>query len=57
MMVPIYVELVDGRVMRLGDINIHGEHTVDQTLQLPKLPAGIKNVSINNYYDVLCTDN
>jgi aminopeptidase N len=57
MLVPVYLELTDGHVLRVGSINIHGEHTVDQTVQLPKLPAAIKKVSINHYYDVLCTEN
>jgi hypothetical protein len=55
--VPIYLELADGKVMRMGQIAIHGPKTVEQTVQLPKLPAAIKKVSINYYYDVLCTDN
>jgi len=57
MLVPVYLELTDGHVLRVGSINIHGEHTVDQTVQLPKLPSAIKKVSINHYYDVLCTEN
>jgi hypothetical protein len=55
--VPIYLELADGKVMRLGQIAIHGPKTVEQTVQLPKLPTAIKKVMINYYYDVLCTDN
>jgi hypothetical protein len=55
--VPLYVELANGQIMRLGQIAIHGPNTVEQTVQLPKLPAAIKRVTINYYYDVLCTDN
>jgi hypothetical protein len=43
--------------MHLGQISIHGPTTVEQTVQLPKLPAAIKRVLINYNYDVLCTDN
>jgi hypothetical protein len=43
--------------MRLGLIAIHGATTSEQTVTLPKLPAAIKKVTINYYYDVLCTDN
>ncbi len=57
MMVPIYLNLVDGRSLRLAEVVIHGEHTVDQSVQLPQLPAAIKSVTINNNYDVLCTAN
>jgi hypothetical protein len=55
--VPVYLELADGKVMHLGQISIHGPTTVEQTVQLPKLPAAIKRVLINYNYDVLCTDN
>jgi aminopeptidase N len=57
MPVPIYLELEGGRVMRLGSINITGNKTIDQTVQLPKLPAKVTRVSINYYYDVLSTEN
>jgi hypothetical protein len=57
MPVPFYVELVGGKVIRLGTINITGDKTIDQTVQLPKLPAPVKRVTINYYYDVLCIDN
>jgi hypothetical protein len=55
--VPVYLELADGKIIRLGAIRIHGPTTVDQTIQLPKLSAPIKRVLINYNYDVLCTDN
>jgi hypothetical protein len=55
--VPVYLELTDGKIMRLGEIAIHGPNTVEQTVKLPKLPAPIKRVLINYNYDVLCTDN
>jgi hypothetical protein len=55
--VPLYLELSDGKIMRLGAIAIHGPTTVEHTVQLPKLSAPIKRVLINYNYDVLCTDN
>jgi hypothetical protein len=57
MPVPLYLELEGGKVMRLGSVNVTGNKTIDQTLQLPKLPAKVKRVSINYYYDVLSTEN
>ncbi|HEY1804281.1 MAG TPA: M1 family aminopeptidase [Terracidiphilus sp.] len=57
MMVPIYLELVDGNIVHLANANIHGDYTVDQTVVLPKLSSAIKKVSINHFYDVLCTEN
>jgi hypothetical protein len=55
--IPLYLELTDGKIMRLGLISVHGPNTIEQTINLPKLPAGIKKVTVNYYYDVLCTDN
>ena len=57
MMVPIYLEYADGKTARLGTVNITGSNTVDKTVPLGKLPQAVKRVSINNYYDVLATEN
>jgi hypothetical protein len=57
MLVPLYLELTDGKIIRLGAINITGNKTIDQTVQLGKLPAPVKRVSINHYYDVLSIEN
>lgn len=55
--VPVYLEMADGKVLHLGQISIHGQSTVEKTVQLPKFPSDIKKVTINHFYDVLCTDN
>ncbi len=57
MPVPIYLEYANGKVLKLGAINVTGNRTIDQTLQLPKLPDAVKRVSINHYYDVLSLEN
>ncbi len=57
MLVPIYVELSDGKVLRLGAAAILGSTSAEQTAKLPKTPSPIKKVLINYYYDVLSTDN
>jgi aminopeptidase N len=57
MLVPIYLEFVDGKVQHLGSVNILGDSTVDQTVQLPKLPGPVKRALINYFYDVLSTEN
>jgi hypothetical protein len=57
MLVPIYLEFVDGKIMRLGSITITGPKTIEQTVKLPKLPSAVKRVSINYYYDVLAAEN
>jgi hypothetical protein len=55
--IPIYLELADGHYYKLGGVRITGDTTVDQTVQLPQMPAPIKKAVINYYYDVLCTEN
>jgi hypothetical protein len=57
MLVPVYLELADDTVMHMGKVAIMGSTPVEQTVQLPKLPAPIKRVSINYFYDVLSTEN
>jgi len=57
MLVPIYLELADGRVLRLGSAAILGPMTAERTVQLPKLPSPAKRALVNYYYDVLATDN
>jgi hypothetical protein len=54
MAVPMYLEFTDGRITRLGEINVIGNQTVEHTVPLPKLPAPVKRVLINYYDDVLC---
>jgi hypothetical protein len=55
MVVPIYLELADGKTVRLGMLAITGDSTVEKTAQLPKFPAPIKRAFINYFYDVLST--
>jgi hypothetical protein len=57
MLVPIYLELADGRIMHLGAVPMVGPMTADQTVQLPKLPSPVKRAMINYFYDVLSTEN
>ncbi len=57
MLVPIYLELADGRVIRMGAIALHGSMTAEHDVPLGKLPVAIKRASINYYYDVLAIEN
>lgn len=57
MTVPVYFELADGRVFRLGSIPMVGSTAFDQTIPLPKPPSPVKRVLINYNYDVLSTEN
>lgn len=55
-LVPVYIEMSDGHVIRLGMVTILGSSTLEKTVQLPKLPAAPKRVLINYNYDVLATE-
>jgi aminopeptidase N len=57
MLVPIYLEFADGKVIRVGAVHITGSDTLEQTANIPKLPGHVKRVSINHFYDVLSTEN
>jgi hypothetical protein len=57
MLVPIYLELENGKIMRLGAASIIGDTTVDKSFNLPKMESPVKRASINYYYDVLSTEN
>jgi aminopeptidase N len=57
MLVPIYLEFADGKVLRIGAVHITGLDTLEQTVRIPNMPGQIEGVSINYYYDVLSTGN
>jgi hypothetical protein len=57
MLVPLYLECTDGHIIRLGEIAVTGDRTVEQTVSLPKFSSPVKRAAINYYYDVLSTDN
>jgi hypothetical protein len=57
MLVPIYIELADGRALRLGEAAIAGSTTAEQTVQIGKPPSPIKRVSIDYMHDVLAIEN
>ena len=51
MPVPLYVELTDGRVVRLGSATMVGNKTIEQQVPLGNIP--VKRALLNYYYDVL----
>jgi len=57
MLVPVYLELTDGKIVRLGLIPMVGDFSFEKNLQLPKYPSPIKRVMINYNYDVLAIEN
>lgn len=57
MLVPVYLELADGKFTRLGMIPMIGSTTFERTLSLPKYPSPVKRALVNYYYDVLAIEN
>ena len=57
MLMPLYLELADGKVVRWVSATIVGPSTLDQTVPLPKTPSPVKRVLINYNYEVLCAYN
>ena len=51
MLVPLYIELTDGRFLRLGSATLIGNKTVEQQVPLGQVP--VKRALLNHYYDVL----
>jgi hypothetical protein len=56
-LVPVYLELANGQIIRMTQLRMTGNSNYEHTFNLPKLPAPIKKVTINYYYDVLCAEN
>jgi Peptidase family M1 domain len=53
MPLPIYLELADGRIARLGTIPISGNRTVEQSVPLNGVQQAPKRAMVNYNYDVL----
>jgi hypothetical protein len=57
MLVPIYLELANGQVARLGSARPSGNMTVEQKVSLKGIKEKPKRAMINYYNDVLATSN
>ena len=53
MLVPIYLELANGTIVRLGSPRMIGNNTVEQSITLPGLKEAPRRAMINYYSDVL----
>jgi hypothetical protein len=54
MLVPIYLELSDGRIVRLGLAPITGNRTIEQKVPLSGMKERPKRAMLNYFNDVLC---
>ena len=55
MLVPVYIEMEDGRVMLLGRVRIFGTTPFQQTVPLGSPKVKPSRALINVYDDVLCS--
>jgi hypothetical protein len=55
MRVPIYLELADSRIIRLGSVILQGNNSTEQDVPLEGLKERPKRVMLNYFNDVLCT--
>jgi hypothetical protein len=53
MVVPVYLELADGRQVRLGSLSMHGNQAVEKEVNLGQLKTKPKRAVFNSNYDVL----
>jgi hypothetical protein len=53
MLVPVYIEFADKRVITLGHATIQGSRTVEQTINLGKLTSQPTRIVANYNYDLL----
>ena len=56
MLVPLYLELEDGRIVVVGKAAMRGTTQLEQSLNFGKLQSPAKRMVVNYYYDVLSTN-
>ena len=57
MVVPIYLELSDGRTIRLGAVAMYGNTSAEKVVDIGKPPSPVKRAVIDYMHDVLATEN
>jgi hypothetical protein len=53
MIVPVYLELEDGRVSQIAHAVMKGSHDLDKSFSVGKLPGTPKRLVANYNYDIL----
>lgn len=53
MLVPLYLQMQNGDTIRLGNLQMRGDITLDHTLKINKLPSPAKKLLLNYNQDVL----
>jgi hypothetical protein len=57
MLVPIYLELADGRTISVGRANLAGNTSVEQKVPIKGLKEKPRRALVNYYNDVLASEN
>jgi hypothetical protein len=57
MIIPVYIELPDGGVLRVDIVPVTGNNTVEKQITLSGVKTRPKRATINYFHDVLCTQN
>ena len=57
MLVPIYVEMIDGRILNLGRVSLVGNTSFEQKVPLKGLKDPPRRAMLNYNYDVLASPN
>ena len=57
MLVPIYLELADGRIVNFGRARLTGNTTIDQKMPIKDLKEKPRRALLNYYDDVLASPN
>jgi hypothetical protein len=55
MLIPIYLEMADGKIHQLARAHITGNHSIEQQVPLRRLKDRPRRALLNHYDDVLCT--
>jgi hypothetical protein len=53
MLVPLYLQMADGRTVRILNLGMPGDATIERTVKLGKLPSPAKKLLLNYNWDVL----
>jgi aminopeptidase N len=53
MIVPLYIQMADGKVVHFAGLTMHGNTTFDQQIPLGKLPGTPKAIVVDAYADIL----
>jgi aminopeptidase N len=57
MPIPIYIELADGGIARVGSVPLNGNTSFEKNIVLRGLKTKPKRAMVNYFHDVLCTQN